>query len=79
MLRGSSDGDRPACHLLAVSRTRAAWSWPKVMATLRNTAITLRVWDGRHADGSPPASGVYFAKLRTAGETTSARLAKIGR
>jgi hypothetical protein len=37
------------------------------------------VWDGRHADGSPAASGVYFAKLNTAGQTASARLVKIGR
>jgi mono/diheme cytochrome c family protein len=37
------------------------------------------VWDGRHADGSTAASGVYFAKLSTAGQTASARLVKIGR
>ena len=37
------------------------------------------VWDGSRADGSSAASGVYFAKLSTAGQTASARLVKIGR
>lgn len=36
------------------------------------------VWDGKLTDGSPAASGVYFAMLNTAGQTASARLVKIG-
>jgi len=42
--------------------------------TLRSAGHQALEWDGRNARGEACASGVYFARLRTSGESTTARL-----